>query len=71
MKLNRIALAVMLAAPLAMSAHAGLYNVTPLVGYHSPDKGDSGGYLGVAAGLNCFQMCLSKPNMARHQMQKC
>ena len=29
MKLNRIALAVMLAAPMAMSAHAGLYSVTP------------------------------------------
>lgn len=51
MKLNRIALAVMLAAPLAMSAHAGLYNVTPLVGYHSPDKGDAGVYVGLAAGV--------------------
>ncbi len=54
MKLNRIALAVMLAAPMAMSAHAGLYNVTPLVGYHSPDKGDAGGYYGVAAGVKLF-----------------
>lgn len=54
MKLNRIALAVMLAAPMAMSAHAGLYNVTPLVGYHSPDKGDTGAYVGVAAGVKLF-----------------
>lgn len=51
MKLNRIALAVMLAAPMAMSAHAGLYSVTPLVGYHSPDKGDAGAYVGLAAGV--------------------
>lgn len=54
MKLNRIALAVMLAAPLAMSAHAGLYSVTPLVGYHSPDKGDSGAYVGLSAGVKLF-----------------
>lgn len=54
MKLNRIALAVMLAAPMAMSAHAGLYNVTPLLGYHSPDKGDTGAYVGVAAGVKLF-----------------
>jgi len=51
MKLNRIALAVLLAAPIAMSAHAGLYSVTPLVGYHSPDKGDSSAYVGLAAGV--------------------
>ena len=51
MKLNRIALAVLLAAPMAMSAHAGLYSVTPLVGYHSPDKGDAGAYVGLAAGV--------------------
>lgn len=51
MKLNRIALAVILAAPMAMSAHAGLYNITPLLGYHSPDKGDAGAYLGVAVGV--------------------
>jgi len=51
MKLNRIALAVLLAAPMAMSAHAGLYSVTPLVGYHSPDKGDAGAYVRLAAGV--------------------
>ncbi|WP_297925894.1 OmpA family protein [uncultured Agitococcus sp.] len=51
MKLNRIALAVLLAAPMAMSAHAGLYSVTPLVGYHSPDQGDAGAYVGLAAGV--------------------
>ncbi len=51
MKLNRIALAVVLAAPMAMSAHAALFSVTPLVGYHSPDKGDSGAYVGLAAGV--------------------
>ncbi|HQV81308.1 MAG TPA: hypothetical protein PLW69_10150 [Agitococcus sp.] len=54
MKLNRIALAVILAAPLAMSAHAGLYSVTPLVGYHSPDKGDAGAYVGLSAGVKLF-----------------
>lgn len=51
MKLNRIALAVMLAAPMAMSAHAGLFSVTPLVGYHSPDEGDAGAYVGLSAGV--------------------
>lgn len=51
MKLNRIALAVLLADPMAMSAHAGLFSVTPLVGYHSPDKGDAGAYVGLAAGV--------------------
>jgi len=51
MKLNRIALAVLLAAPMAMSAHAGLFSVTPLVGYHSPDEGDAGAYVGLAAGV--------------------
>lgn len=51
MKLNRIALAVLLAAPMAMSAHAGLFSVTPLVGYHSPDKGDAGAYVGLSAGV--------------------
>lgn len=51
MKLNRIALAVMLAAPMAMSAHAGLFSVTPLVGYHSPEEGDAGAYVGLSAGV--------------------
>jgi OOP family OmpA-OmpF porin len=51
MKLNRIALAVVLAAPLAVSAQTGLFSVTPLLGYHSPDKGDAGAYVGLAAGL--------------------
>jgi len=51
MKLNRIALAVVLAAPMAMSAHAALFSVTPLVGLHSPDEGDSGAYVGLAAGV--------------------
>ncbi len=51
MKLNRIALAVVLAAPLAASAQTGLFSVTPLLGYHSPDKGDAGAYVGLAAGL--------------------
>ena len=51
MKLNRIALAVVLAAPMAMSAHAALFNVTPLLGYHSPDEGDKSAYVGVAAGV--------------------
>ncbi|PTQ91414.1 OmpA family protein [Agitococcus lubricus] len=51
MKLNRIALAVVLAAPMAMSAHAALFSVTPLLGYHAPDEGDSGAYVGLAAGV--------------------
>jgi len=51
MKLNRIALAVVLAAPMAMSAHAALFNVTPLLGYHSPDEGDKSAYVGLAAGV--------------------
>jgi len=51
MKLNRIALAVVLAAPLAVSAQTGLFSMTPLLGYHSPDKGDAGAYVGLAAGL--------------------
>ncbi len=51
MKLNRIALAIVLAAPLAASAQTGLLSVTPLLGYHTPDKGDSGAYVGLAAGL--------------------
>ena len=51
MKLNRIALAVVLAAPLAASAQTGLFSVTPLWGYHSPDKVDAGAYVVFAAGL--------------------
>lgn len=51
MKLNRIALAVVLAAPLAVSAQTKLFSVTPLLGYHSPDQGDSGAYVGLAAGV--------------------
>ncbi len=51
MKLNRIALAIVLAAPLAVSAQTGLLSVTPLLGYHTPDKGDSSAYVGLAAGL--------------------
>ncbi len=51
MKFNRIALAVLLAAPLAVSAQTKLLSVTPLLGYHSPDQGDSGAYVGLAAGL--------------------
>jgi OOP family OmpA-OmpF porin len=53
MKLNRIALAVVLAAPLALSAHAAV-TVTPLLGMYSADSSaniDDGVYAGLAAGL--------------------
>lgn len=55
MKLNRTALAVILAAPMAM-AHAAALTVTPLVGMYTADepsgaKIDDGVYAGLAAGV--------------------
>lgn len=55
MKLNRIAIAVILAAPLAMSANAAV-TVTPLVGMYAADEPqgatiDDGVYAGLAAGI--------------------
>ena len=55
MKLNRIALAVFLAAPLALSAQAAV-TVTPLLGMYTADEPtgatiDDGVYAGLAAGI--------------------
>lgn len=55
MKLNRIAIAVFLAAPLAMSAQAAV-TVTPLLGMYTADEPtgvtiDDGVYAGLAAGI--------------------
>jgi hypothetical protein len=58
-----------LAAPLAVSAQTGLFSVTPLLGYHSPDKGDAGAYVGLAAGLRIVPAVALKLNMAKPQMR--
>ena len=55
MKLNRTALAVILAAPMAFSAHAAV-TVTPLLGMYTADEPagvtiDDGVYAGLAAGV--------------------
>jgi hypothetical protein len=39
------------------------------LGYHSPDKGDAGAYVGLSAGVKLFPAVLLKQNMAKHQMQ--
>ena len=58
MKLNRIAMAALLAAPLAIPAHA-LVTVTPLLGFYKADEPqgvtiDDGLFAGLSAGLQFF-----------------